>query len=73
MAKTFLHGVSVALPSAAAFAAAGDDQHPDHPDTWQAPQVVLQTEPPDGGRVAGSGETRPYGPYVEQRYDNQGQ
>ena len=68
-------GATIALPAAAAFA--GDDQHPDHPDMWQAPGVVLQTEPAtpaEPGTLAGPGQAPTYfGPYHEQRLDNMGQ
>jgi hypothetical protein len=68
-------GATIALPAATAFAEPGDDHHPDHPATWQATGVTLQTEPTtpaDPGTLAGPGSTQPYGPYFQQRLDNMG-
>lgn len=75
MLAMLIVGATIALPAAGAFA--GDDRNNDHPDTWQSPAVVLQTEPatPAGpGMLAGPGQAPTYlGPYNEQRLENMGQ
>jgi hypothetical protein len=66
-------GMFIGLPGAA-FAAAGDDNHPDRPNPWQTPQGGLQTQPTNLGAVAGPGQTQPNcGPYCQQRLDNREQ
>jgi hypothetical protein len=74
MLAMLILGAATAFPATGAFA--GDDQHPDHPDMWQAPGVVVQTEPmtpAEPGRLAGPGQAPTYfGPYNEQRLENMG-
>jgi hypothetical protein len=68
-------GATIALPAAGAFA--GEDTHPDRPNMWQTPGVVLQTEPATPaapGTLAGPGQApTDLGPYHELRLENIGQ
>jgi len=50
---------------------AGDDHHPDRPNTYAPAQVMLQTEPTTLGTVAGSDQRAPV--WIQERYDNYGQ
>ena len=71
MLAMFVLGVSILLPAAAAFAEAGDDHHPDRPNTYTPAPVMLQTEPTNPGTVAGTDQSVPI--WMQQRYDNYGQ
>lgn len=71
MLAMFVLGASIMLPAATAFAEAGDDHHPDRPNTNAPSFVVLQTEPTTLGTVAGSDQKVPT--WIQLRYDNYGQ
>ena len=75
MLAMFIVGATIALPAAGAFA--GDDLNNDHPNMWQTPGVVLQTEPTTPaapGTLAGPGQApTDFGPYHELRLENMGQ
>ena len=76
MLAMLILGASIAWPAAGVFAAAGDDNHPDHPVAGQNSGLVLQTEetaPADPGMIAGPGQTPAPGPYFQLRIDNMGQ
>jgi len=76
MLAMLILGASIAWPAAGVYAAAGDDNHPDHPVAGQNSGLVLQTEETaagDPGMIAGPGQTAAPGPYFQLRIDNMGQ
>ena len=74
MLAMLIVGATIALPAAGAFAGDDSNSNDDHLNMWQAPAVVLQTEPTTPaapGTLAGPGQAPTYfGPYHELRLEN---